>query len=160
MTRFTILLFLFTSAYAEDSPKPQLPEAAIKVMAQHDADVAKADATAAKALEKVLGEVMKKGDLDGAEAIKAKIDELKPKSNDPFKQLQIVSAKYGVEGRWFDATHWIQDKVKNGVLKFQGIDGLPDPAFGSVKVFVITYTINGVQKTKTFNQNALVEIKD
>lgn len=170
--RFILLCFVvIAAAHAVDPP---LPADVQKTLDEHakavevakkayDAAVAKADTDATKKLQGALIAATKKGDLDTANAIKGKLDGLTPKTDVLGNAgLVIVSAKYGVEGRWFDATKFVQAKVKDGALKFtndeDGTAGLPDPAPGATKVFLITYTLNGAQKVESFTKHAVINL--
>lgn len=94
--RFILLILVAFSAFAGD----ELPPAAKKIIDQRDAAIEKANETAIAALEKVLVDLTKKGDLDGALAVRAKIESLrKPETHDVLGQ-PIVSPEQAFLGKW------------------------------------------------------------
>jgi hypothetical protein len=87
-----------------------------------------------------------KDDLNEAQRILAAKNALKDADPLPSsKQLHIVSARYGTEGKWADVTMQVRKMVKNNKLsmaKTKGhIDGFPDPAFGKMKTLVVAYSV-------------------
>lgn len=99
--RFTVLLLLVSIAWTADPPEVKLPPDAAKIVAEHDATVAKAkaaydaavakaDADAAAKLAPVVVKVTKAGDLKSANAVQAKVDEYKASAGDLLDESKQV----------------------------------------------------------------------
>lgn len=176
-----ILLFLACPVFAAEGgdEKTKLPPDVQKVVDAHDAEVAKAKAAydaavakanenGAKAMDAVVKARMAKQDLAGAVAAKAIVEKWKaeqPKGDDLLGEgrVTIVSAKYGVEDRWVDATKFLRSKIKDGNLRLLVGDDvhavLGDPAGGQVKSFIIVYTLgNGEKKTASFAKGETINL--
>jgi hypothetical protein len=178
-----------SKATAYEPTDKDLPVAAKKSIE----DFGKAEAAAKTAYDKVMHEAgnkllkelndskvsaTKNGNLEGALAVKARIDELKldlvlaghapkkemvEKGKGAKSGLKIISVVYGANDKFIDATDFVRSKVKNGVLKFthdenftNGPNGLADPAPWVTKTFVITYKIHGIQKVESFPKHSIV----
>ena len=168
-----ILLLISACAYAEDTVTPLPPEAQ-KVVDKHDAGmeaakkaydiaVAKVKADAIKGLEPVVTKLTKAGNLEGALAVKAKIESLAPAVSTEKPRLILISVKYGVEGRTVDLTKHMKTKIVDGMLNFANDDStngaLEDPAPGATKSFFITYTLDGKnQKTEAFPKHSAIKL--
>jgi hypothetical protein len=84
------------------------------------------------------------------------------KSNTHFqkKTLKVVSAAYGTSKTSIDATKELNQLVKNNRLEFIANNEIVgDPEHGTVKQLNITFEINGVKQTKTFNEGDKVVIE-
>jgi hypothetical protein len=76
---FTTILMaaLCMSCYAQEPADTNLPPQALSIITQMDKEISAAQQKAVKALEKVLADIVKTGNLESANRVKARIDELK-----------------------------------------------------------------------------------
>jgi len=113
--RLMILIACVGFASAADPPDTKLPPEASKVVAErdttiakakaaYDAAVAKANAEAAKKLDPILVKITKSGDLAGANAVKAKLDELKTGQADLLGDAPVDLAKILIKNKWILST--------------------------------------------------------
>lgn len=175
--KFVILLLIALVAWAADPTQP-LPAEVIKIQAEHDAAVskakaafdqavAKADQEAVKKLEPVVTKFTKAGDLKSAVAAQSVLDGWTSNSSDLLAngggKITVITARYGIEGRWVDATKFLRSKIKDGNLHLLVNDDvhsvLGDPAGGQVKSFVIVYSLgNSEKKTATFAKGEMIDL--
>lgn len=86
------------------SAEAAMPPAAAGILAQMDKEIDVARTKAALALEKVLKDTTKKGDLAGAMAVKEAIDQIKTECS----PVRVASNAAAVVGRWRGGA-WIFD---------------------------------------------------
>jgi hypothetical protein len=153
------------AAVAADAPAP-LPVGPIKSVrvtdakAAYEAEVRRAETdranrvlAAKRAYKAVLdaakAQAMKQGDLNEANRIQAEIvtteAEIKAGAAGPAAKaggLVITAARYGIPGEMKDVTELVRSKVIGDALP-SPTKGLPDPAFGKMKTFVLEGTYGG-----------------
>lgn len=188
--RWTILLILSLSvAFAADEVpsaiKPALDSfetEATKAYLAYQQAVAKAADKASKDMEAKLKAATKSGNLEAANAIKAKMTELQSEKyltaleqkaklkasedllGNPTKTVVVIhSAKYGANDNFVDITNTIKsrfDVKKNRLDTVCDGFGVADPAKDVVKTLTIEYSINGDKKTLSVKavDNAAVRI--
>jgi hypothetical protein len=178
MRIFILILLAFTLFAADPPADTKLPPDAQKAMdacqkAEDDArkicdaTIAKAEDTARKALEKAMVAATKRGDLDAANAIKAKLAELQPAGASdaaPKVDITIQKAEYGVEGAYVDCTQFIKDRTNNGQNEWPLIDSamiqaVGDPAGGLKKGVRVTYFLNGEKKVTIFPYTSVIKLQ-
>lgn len=136
----------------------------------YDEQVSKLRANEIKDLTRAKDAATSRKDLDGALAVKARIDKINEEENVDLlsaasRTLIILSAKYGTESHAIDLTKLIRSKVVNGSLNFANDDStnadLEDPAPGATKSFTVIYSLDGkTQVTATFAKNHPIKIGD
>lgn len=172
------LSLLVPSAFAEEAPN--LTPAADKAVAAYEAQVEKAhkiyiglvrseQEKLVVILHKEMDALTKKGDLDGAIAIKDKIAVLaKSVPDDAVDQdfgsapeLVIVKAKYGTGDRFVDITTYLR-KVANPTSLLCDIkkihDEVGDPAPFAGKVVIIDYILGGKKDTAIVPEGTIIRI--
>ena len=83
-------------------------------------------------------------------------DENYPKKN----SLKVISARYGSNKNYFDMTKELNQLIQNNRLEFiLNNEIVGDPIQGVLKQLEITYEINGVKQTMTYNEGAKVVIQ-
>jgi hypothetical protein len=81
-------------------PAQELPKDAQKYVAEYEKDVVKLQKALAADLSKVLAKTLKAADLEGANAIKAKIDELEKSTKESTDLLGNKESTSAVLGKW------------------------------------------------------------
>jgi hypothetical protein len=69
--------------------------------------------------------------------------------------LVVDNAQYGANGFWIDVTTQVKTKIGNNPntrFSFGNADAGRDPCFGIPKQLVVSFTVNGQQRTKTFQE--------
>lgn len=92
---FVLLLFAHGAV-----PAQELPKDAQKYVAEYESDVFKLQKTLAGNLNKSLAKAMKAGDLEGANAIKAKIEDLEKQVIAAQKEDLLGVKNYNPVGSW------------------------------------------------------------
>jgi hypothetical protein len=172
MIKILILSLILISACFAADDKALLPTSAATAMKTYEAELAKAKAeydkreeTARKALLPALAKAkdaeMKANNLEGALAIKKKIDEF---SDQPTNSVVIISASYGfTKDNTVNALKYIIEKTENGTKPYIDHDNawkiIGNPAPRDPKGFFIKYKINGKIIEKRFGENDTIEFK-
>lgn len=99
-------------------------------------------------------------------AVVAKVDEAARNGTGLLgepESIDIKLAEYGLEGKFVDCTKFIKDKTNNGRGEWTFDDSInkvvEDPVPYVHKVIKITYILNGISKTVTFNSGTIIKFK-
>lgn len=159
-----LLVIIVVAACAADLPQDaqsllnseSLKETALK--AKFDADIAALRKELVPKLQKAQEAATKKGDLDGAMAIKAKLAELDPSSgkSDPSAPVTIVAAAYGLDQKTGkDVTAMVTGWLKDGSKKRVGNEAFGfDPAPNAHKQLYLSLIDNrtGAHYSKSLDE--------
>lgn len=170
MLRLILMIIGLTAAcdpyclFADESPPSKLPADSAKLLVKADADIMVIRKTLVVALQKSQEIATKKGDLDGALAIKAKVEELTKQIPVPVKAaapvISVQKATWGGEiggPTTRDVTAVFNSALANGPVTLQNTLFGFDPAPNASKVLTVTFTKStGRIVTKTFPENSIV----
>jgi len=160
---FMGLIVFSCSLFADEGFTSYKAKVALTV---YEKDLAKVKVKYVKSLKSALKSAMSKGELDEAKRIDLAIKTLeekkvrvalgKPKNKNKYG---IVKARFGVTGRWVDATDVLIMTLKGGTSSYS--DGhfctkLGDPAPGILKVLEITYIKSRKSKTVTIQDGSKI----
>jgi hypothetical protein len=165
VTLIGFLLFLPSFAGADEAAPPsKLPADAAKLITKADADIAAIRHTLVTQLQKSQEAATKKGDLDGALAVKSAIEEMskllpvKPKAVAPVVAVQKATWGGEIGGPTTrDVTAAFNSALANGPVTLQNTLFGFDPAPNAGKILTVTFTKStGRTVTKTFPENSIV----
>jgi hypothetical protein len=123
-----------------------------------------------RALEPLKQKLAREGKVEPALAVEAEIKTVRQQlslatetANKPASEVTkvaIISASFGdpLTNRMVDVTKQVKKMLAAKVQPAPWADFPPDPAFGVHKSVVITYTINGELKTKTYPVSQAVNL--
>lgn len=118
----TLTVALVMSGTLAQVAQNSMPPAAVGILAQMDKDVAIVKTKAVVALEKVLKDTTKKGDLAGAVAVKEAIDQLKAETQAAPRGGAARANVNAIVGRWVGAGHPME-LFPDGTGKWGGATG-------------------------------------
>ena len=172
------LLMLAAYAPAQNAAKPIDPPELISRRAEHLRAISRAEvpplATYLRTLEPLKQQFAREGKADAVLAVDAEIQSIKQQLQAAQNasditaaapvQFQLDSVIYGdpPTKRVKDATAAVRALMDAGqpTMFLDGRQlGGGDPAPGTRKVVVVTFTINGKKKEKTFNENTPLDFK-
>lgn len=161
----TLLIMCCGSETSQDVASPKtLPMSAAILVAKAEAEIVKVRTALVESLKKAQADATKKGDLDGALSIKAKIEQvsgdLPAKAAPPVHTVSVQKATWGGEiggPTTRDVTTAFNTALAQGPVTLQNTLFGFDPAPNASKVLTITYTkAGGRTVTKTFPENSIV----
>lgn len=145
--RCCVVLCLSWRVAVAQQPSTPLPAAAASVLAQMDKEILVSKKKAVEALEKVLKDTTKKGDLAGAMAVKQALDRLNAEIT-AITQNKGGRGAADILGRWQgQGQPWIVEYFPDGTLTC------------TEKGVIGTWVVNGASVMATFN-NGVTHIMD
>ena len=180
LLRSLALLALTTPVLAQNAPKPVDPPELVARRAEHLRAISRVQiqplATYLRTLEPLKQQYVREGKSEAAQAVEAEIQSIKQQlqaaqnvsditatAGAPV-QFQLDSVVFGdpPTKRVKDATVAVRAAMDAGqpTLFLDGRQlGVGDPAPGTHKVVIVTYTINGKKKDKTFKADTELDFK-